>query len=125
RHLPTASKFSKAVPSGSISRWHEAQAGSARCFARRCGTVSGFFSSFCSTSSLFTSAGGGGGGVFRIVSSTHLPRCTGLVRAGRDAPVSPAPIVSTPPRLRSVHLTRYHGGWALPGGFLPGNLSKP
>src|SRR5262249_7094633 len=109
----------------SIVRWHEEQAGLSRCRARRCGTVSASLPSFSSLRTLSTSGGGGGGGVPRIVSRTHLPRCTGLVRTGCDVPVSTLPIVNTPPRLRSVSLTRYHGGSALLGGFLPGNFSIP
>ena len=42
--------------------------------------------------------GGGGGGVFRIWSSTHLPRFTGAVRVGLEVSVRMLACVNKPPR---------------------------
>ena len=61
RHAPTASKFSSARPSGSITLWQPAHAGLARCCSIRARTV--FGAPGVSSGNGGTSGGGGGGGV--------------------------------------------------------------
>ena len=64
RHLPVASKFSSARPSGSITRWHDVHAGLLRCCSMRSRTDSARPDSAVPfvSSSAGTFGGGGGGG---------------------------------------------------------------
>ena len=72
---PTASKFSRAKPMGSIRSWQLAQAGLARCSARR--SLIERVASTLFSSRAGTFGGGGGGGEPMMFSSTQLPRITG------------------------------------------------
>ena len=101
RHAPTASKFSSAKPTGSITLWQLAQTGwrgappaaRAACCGlarRRCALSDG------------TSGGGGGTGRPSRFSSTHLPRRTGDVRSACDVTARMLPWPSRPRRASSV-----------------------
>src|SRR6185295_1831036 len=105
RHSPVASKFSSENPSGSITAWHEAQLGLARCCSMSSRTERGFAPSSFSFNG-GTPGGGGGGGVPRIFSRIHLPRKTGDVRLGYDVTVRTLPCPSNPHRTGSVRVTR-------------------
>ena len=94
---PTASKFSSAKPSGSITLWQLAQTGFARCSAICSRIVLGFSPSPFSLS-CGTSGGGGGTGVPRMFSRIHLPRTTGDVRSAYDVTASTLPWPSSPQR---------------------------
>src|SRR3954469_25412327 len=108
RQAPTASKFSRPKPRGSIRRWHEAHVGSWRC------------ASSCSRSDAAvpidasfrfgTSGGGSGGGALSRLSRIHLPRRTGDVRVAYDDTVGTLACVSTPARGVSVNSTRRNSG---------------
>src|SRR5262249_14466137 len=105
RHLPTASKFSSENPSGSITAWHVAQAGVARCSSNRSRTDCGLPVSVFSLS-VGTFGGGGGGGVPRRFSRINFPLSTGEVRLGYDVTVRILPCPSSPRRFSSASLTR-------------------
>jgi len=60
--MPVASKFSSARPSGSITAWHAAQVGLARCFAIISRTVSALVVPMFLSSRVGTSGGGVAGG---------------------------------------------------------------
>ena len=97
RQPPMASKFSRPKPSGSMRRWHEAQAGSVRCRSIRCRSVPDAPWSLPSFSAS-TPDGGGDGGAPRMFSRIHLPRLTGEVRFGLDVAARTLAWVNTPPR---------------------------
>ena len=83
-------------PIGSISRWHDAHTGFARCSSIRWRsdvtfTCAASFSRFVSTP-----GGGFGGGAPSTFSSTHLPRVTGDVRFAADVTVRMLPCPSRP-----------------------------
>ena len=105
RQRPTASKFSSANPSGSITRWQLAQTGFARCCAIR-SRIASTLSAPSAGSSSGTFGGGGGGGVPSTFSSTHFPRPTGEVRSGYEVTVRMLPWPSKPRRLPSASATR-------------------
>ena len=101
RHAPTASKFSSARPSGSITLWQLAHAGLARCCSIRARTV--FGAPGVSSGNGGTTGGGGGGGVPIRLSRIHLPRTTGDVRSACDVTSRMPPLPSRPLRASSVH----------------------
>src|SRR6185312_5184874 len=115
RHLPTASKFSRAKPAGSITRWHVAQAGLLRCCSSCSRTVFGAFTSLLLSSRVGTFGGGGGGGVSRKVLSTYLPRNTGEVRVATDVIERMLPCPSRPRRFGSGIFTFRNRGPYTPG----------
>src|SRR5260370_13937915 len=65
RHAPTASKFSRAKPMGSISLWQDEQAGLLRCSSKRSRTDKGLAVSWASFNAGTFGSGGGGGGPLR------------------------------------------------------------
>src|ERR1700729_361955 len=80
RQFPTESKFSSANPTGSITRWQDAQAGFFRCNSSCSRTVFGTAAPpLLLSSSVGTFGGGGVGGVLRKGLSTYFPRNTGDV----------------------------------------------
>ena len=97
RQPPMASKFSSPKPSGSMRRWHEAQAGSVLCCSIRWRSVPDGRVSLPSFKAS-TPDGGGDGGAPRMFSRIHLPRLTGEVRFGLDVAVRTLACVNTPPR---------------------------
>src|SRR3954467_302700 len=86
RHLPTASKFSSASPSGSIIAWQPAHGGLGRCSTPRSRTERTFVAKLGGLSG-GTPAGGDGGGAPSRFSRIHFPRTTGDVRSGYDVTV--------------------------------------
>src|ERR1019366_10265783 len=85
RHLPVTSKLSSARPSGSITRWHDTQAGFLRCSSIRSRVDSSLPpEDALVASSAGTFGGGGGGGGPTSTSMIHLPRITGDVRSATD-----------------------------------------
>ena len=79
RQRPTASKFSRAKPRGSIWAWQLAHAGLARCCSIASRIDRGSPLSVVSSSAGMSGGGGGGGDASRF-SRIHLPRSTGEVR---------------------------------------------
>lgn len=90
------SEASRLKPSGSILRWHSAQAASARCLASRSRMV---VAPLTSGSIAGTTSGGGDGGTPRKFSVTHTPRVTGEVSTPFALTVSTAAMPSRPPRM--------------------------
>src|SRR5262249_33102579 len=86
RHLPTASKFSSAKPSGSIRWWQDAHDGFFRCASIRSRSDRGCPSAPASLSAGM-SGGGGGGGAPRRFARSHRPRIGSDVRLGYDVTV--------------------------------------
>src|SRR6478609_9540041 len=91
RHLPTASKFSSARPSGSITEWQVEQVEGDRCSDRRARSVVAFLPLSSLSFSAGTFGGGAGGGVPMMVSRMYLPRFTGDVRFDSDVTVRKLP----------------------------------
>ena len=118
RHLPVASKFSSARPSGSITRWQDVHAGLLRCCSMRSRTESVRPASVVPfvSSSAGTFGGGGGGGDPSSTSITHLPRITGDVRSAIEVSVSTLPWPRMP-RRSSGTVTRRN--------WLPVTLAMP
>ena len=82
-----------------MTRWHDRQAGFARCCSIRSRTVSMRVApAALVSSSAGTFGGGGGGGEPIITSITHLPRMTGEVRSATDVSRSTLPLPSRPRR---------------------------
>ena len=105
RQRPIASKFSSENPSGSMLRWHVAQAGFRRWTSINSRTdVGGAPSSRVPRSG--TSAGGSAGGAPSRFSSTHLPRDTGDVRLAYEVRVRMPAWPRMPARRSSAHVTR-------------------
>src|SRR6185436_12635270 len=94
--LPTASKFSRENPIGSIRLWQLAQAAFARCSARRARTER--LEEIVLSLSAGTSGIGGGGGAPKMFSRIHFPRITGDVRVAYEVTVRTLPWRSSPPR---------------------------
>ena len=105
RHCPSASKFSRLKPSGSMRAWQLAQVGLARCRSSISRTDTGV-PAVLSSSVVFTSGGGGGTGAARMLSSSHLPRIVGDVRVGYDVTASTLALPSRPQRFSSASGTR-------------------
>jgi hypothetical protein len=108
RQAPTASKFSSASPSGSMTLWHPAHAGFERCCSIRPRTVLG--TPGTSSGNGGTTAGAGGGGVPSRLSRIHLPRTTGDVRSACDVNVSTPPLPNRPRRASCFNETRRKSG---------------
>src|SRR2546427_4223467 len=105
RHCPTESKFSSAKPGGSMTRWHDAQAGLLRCSSSCSRTDFGADSvPLMLSSSVGTFGGGGSGRVFRNVRSTYAPRETGEVRVARAEGDRILPCPSEPERVGTHRL---------------------
>src|SRR5947209_5726553 len=78
-HCPTASKFSREKPIGSMALWQPAQVGLLRCCSMRTRKVVGLpLSDFSLRAGIF--GGGGFGGNPTIFVKIHFPRLTGEVR---------------------------------------------
>src|SRR5579863_4741843 len=106
RHFPTESKFSSAKPTGSITRWQDAQAGLPRCNSNCSRTVFGTAATpLLLSSSVGTFGGGGVGGVLRKVLSTYFPRNTGEVLVATEVIARILPSPSRPRRFGSVIFT--------------------
>src|SRR4026208_1866981 len=105
RHWPTASKFSRLKPIGSIRAWHDAHTGLARCCSSISRTVV-VLPSLLSSRLVLAFGGGGGTGAARMFSSSHLPRIVGEVRVGYDVTASTLPLPRRPQRVSSATVTR-------------------
>src|SRR5579863_3731810 len=106
RHFPTESKFSSAKPTGSITRWQDAQAGLLRCNSNCARTVFGTAAvPLLLSSSVGTFGGGGVGGVLRKVLSTYFPRNTGEVLVATEVIARTLPCPSRPRRFGSAIFT--------------------
>ena len=103
RHAPTASKFSSANPSGSITLWQVAQAGFARCSSMRSRIVR-----LRRRARLLERRDVGGRRRRRRAerfSRIHLPRSDGDVRSACDVTIRMLPLPSRP--LRASSATRH------------------
>src|ERR1700690_1220079 len=106
RQFPTESKFSSANPTGSITRWQDAQAGFFRCNSNCSRTVFGTAAPpLLLSSSVGTFGGGGVGGVLRKVLSTYFPRNTGDVLVATEVIARMLPCPSRPRGLGSASFT--------------------
>ena len=109
------SYFSRAKPNGSMRTWQTAQLAALTCFSTCCRIVS-LSSPPSSSGSCGTFAGGRGSFSPSSVSTTQLPRSTGLVRDAPDCLACTLARPRMPPRpYFRTPSTRRHCGPVTPG----------